>query len=74
MTVYRPKRGQLVHDRRTNRTGVYMGAWGGQQYVRPEGGGCEWTADPADVGPIGPGLEYANPLGAPRGSIRLTDA
>ncbi|MFJ3221675.1 hypothetical protein ACIPLC_37935 [Kitasatospora sp. NPDC086801] len=64
---------QLVFDRHSQRTGVYMDTLAGKYYMRPETGGCEWTADPADVEPAPPPLEYANPAGAPRGSLSSAD-
>ncbi|MER6301585.1 hypothetical protein ABT247_18750 [Kitasatospora sp. NPDC001539] len=50
--AYRPQVGELVLDRRTGRTGVYMGTIGGEHYLRPEGGGREWTAEPSHVSPV----------------------
>ncbi|MFE7561227.1 hypothetical protein [Kitasatospora sp. NPDC057500] len=44
-----PTPGQLVHDRRTHRTGVYMDTIGGRLYLRPVGGGIEWTTRPEYV-------------------------
>ncbi|MER7670450.1 hypothetical protein ABTY61_18535 [Kitasatospora sp. NPDC096128] len=49
--VHRPTVGDLVLDRRTGRTGIYMGTIGGEHYLRPEHGGREWTADPHHVSP-----------------------
>ncbi|MEV8325179.1 hypothetical protein [Kitasatospora sp. NPDC056731] len=49
--AYRPHVGELVLDRRTGRTGIYMDTLGGEHYLRPEGGGLEWTAEPGRVGP-----------------------
>ncbi|MFD7907232.1 hypothetical protein ACFV4G_33965 [Kitasatospora sp. NPDC059747] len=66
MDIFTPHGGQLVFDRRSRRTGVYMDTVGGQRYLRPAAGGCEWTADPIDVRPVPPDLEYADPAGAPR--------
>ncbi|MFF7990310.1 hypothetical protein ACFZDG_11030 [Kitasatospora xanthocidica] len=70
MDVFTPRVGQLVRDRRTGRVGEYMDTIGGERYLRPEGGGKEWAADPVNVGPVAPDLEYANPAGAPKGSLR----
>ncbi|WP_188296143.1 hypothetical protein [Streptomyces sp. CBMA156] len=48
--------GELVLDRRTGRTGIYMDTIGGEHYLRPETGGREWTAEPHQVDPApGPG-------------------
>ncbi|MFJ3218435.1 hypothetical protein ACIPLC_21245 [Kitasatospora sp. NPDC086801] len=49
--AYRPHAGELVLDRRTGRTGIYMDTIGGEHYLRPEGGGLEWTAEPGHVDP-----------------------
>ncbi|MQS13819.1 hypothetical protein F7Q99_16460 [Streptomyces kaniharaensis] len=50
-TSYRPHVGERVLDRRTGRTGIYMDTIGGEHYIRPEGGGREWTADPGHLTP-----------------------
>lgn len=71
-TLFKPTDRQLVHDRRSRRVGVYMGTLAGRYYLRPEHGGCEWAAQPVDVEPVCPPLEYANPAGAPRGSVAST--
>ncbi|MED7948004.1 MULTISPECIES: hypothetical protein [unclassified Streptomyces] len=60
-----PVPGQLVLDRRTRRTGVYMDTIGGRLYLRPVGGGVEWTARPEHVGlpaPTDPAPSAARPL------------
>ncbi|ARF78892.1 hypothetical protein ACIG0C_04545 [Kitasatospora aureofaciens] len=49
--AYRPHAGELVLDRRTGRTGIYMDTIGGEHYLRPEHGGREWTAEPHHVSP-----------------------
>ncbi|WP_078911570.1 hypothetical protein [Streptomyces sp. NRRL WC-3742] len=49
--AYRPRAGELVHDRRTGRTGIYMDTLGGEHYLRPRGGGREWTAEPNHISP-----------------------
>ncbi|MEU1421704.1 hypothetical protein [Kitasatospora sp. NPDC005751] len=49
--AYRPRVGELVLDTRTGRTGIYMDTLGGEHYLRPPGGGREWTAPPDRVGP-----------------------
>ncbi|MFJ9947799.1 hypothetical protein [Kitasatospora sp. NPDC091207] len=49
--AYRPRVGELVLDARTGRTGIYMDTLGGEHYLRPPGGGREWTAPPDRVGP-----------------------
>ncbi len=50
-TPHRPHLGELVHDHRAGRDGIYMGTQGGQLYLRPPGGGIEWTARPEHIGP-----------------------
>ncbi|CAN3982524.1 hypothetical protein [Kitasatospora purpeofusca] len=52
--AYRPRVGESVLDTRTGRTGVYMDTIGGEHYLRPPEGGCEWTARPEHVTPAGP--------------------
>ncbi|MEV7779299.1 hypothetical protein [Kitasatospora sp. NPDC088351] len=49
--AYRPRAGELVLDGRTGRTGIYMDTIGGEHYLRPLGGGREWTTRPDRVGP-----------------------
>ncbi|MDY0813381.1 hypothetical protein [Kitasatospora purpeofusca] len=51
--AYRPRVGQSVLDTRTGRTGIYMDTIGGEHYLRPPEGGCEWTARPEHVAPAG---------------------
>ncbi|MEV6972570.1 hypothetical protein [Kitasatospora sp. NPDC093806] len=54
-TPYTPMPGELVHDHRTNRTGVLMDTIAGKLYLRPPGGGIEWTAHPTHIGrPMSP--------------------
>lgn len=72
MDVFRPRVGDLVSDKLTGRVGEYRGTVGGECYLRPPGGGIEWTTAPSNLGPPSPELEYANPLGAPAGSIPPT--
>lgn len=69
MDVFTPQVGDLVLDPRTCTVGEYRGTVGGEAYLRPPNGGTEWTADPDSLRPPTPDLEYANPLGAPAGSI-----
>ena len=50
--AYQPQLGELVwDDGPRQRNGVYMGAEGGIYFLRPEGGGIEWTTAPANVRP-----------------------
>jgi hypothetical protein len=50
-----PSPGDLVHDRRVNRIGVLMDSIGGKLYLRPVGGGIEWTVDPRHAArPVSP--------------------
>ncbi|WP_371481652.1 hypothetical protein [Kitasatospora sp. NBC_00315] len=52
---YRPRRGETVRDHQHLRNGVYMDTRGGQVYLRPEGGGVEWTVRPEHIGPVAGG-------------------
>ncbi|MFB7677976.1 hypothetical protein ACFC26_41910 [Kitasatospora purpeofusca] len=52
--AYRPRVGESVLDTRTGRTGIYMDTIGGEHYLRPPEGGCEWTARPEHVTPADP--------------------
>ncbi|MGW4894334.1 hypothetical protein ACWEQL_18985 [Kitasatospora sp. NPDC004240] len=45
-----PQPGELVHDIRARRTGVVMDVLDGRVYLRPPGGGVEWTARPEHIG------------------------
>ncbi|MGW6913779.1 hypothetical protein ACWGB8_08155 [Kitasatospora sp. NPDC054939] len=49
---YHPRAGEAVHDRRTGRIGIYMDTIGGEHYLRPLGGGREWTAAPGHIAPL----------------------
>ncbi|MFE2277821.1 hypothetical protein ACFXAE_11315 [Streptomyces sp. NPDC059454] len=53
--------GELAHDVRQDRRGIVMDHQDGFVWLRPEGGGTEWTALPADVRPLHV-LERAEPL------------
>lgn len=53
--AFTPRVGEPVRDHRTGRVGVHMDTVAGEHYLRPEGGGCEWTALPEDVGPAAAG-------------------
>ncbi|MEU6378419.1 hypothetical protein [Streptomyces sp. NPDC046909] len=44
--------GQLALDARLERRGVVMDHQDGFVWLRPEGGGTEWTARPEDVQPL----------------------
>ena len=41
--------GQEVTD--GERTGILQSLWLGQAWVRPDGGGVEWTASPSELEP-----------------------
>ncbi|WP_371479753.1 hypothetical protein [Kitasatospora sp. NBC_00315] len=71
---HRPRVGELVRDRRTGRDGVHMATEGGLLYLRPAGGGVEWTARPEDVGPVPEGEPGGEPgdWPAPRGRAATT--
>ncbi|MFF1794344.1 hypothetical protein ACIF6L_16990 [Kitasatospora sp. NPDC086009] len=78
--AYRPRVGELVLDTRTGRTGIYMDTLGGEHYLRPPGGGREWTAPPDRVGPApdpspddpGPAPGPPRPRTAPESRARLS--
>lgn len=78
--AYRPRVGELVLDTRTGRTGIYMDTLGGEHYLRPPGGGREWTAPPDRVGPTpdptpedpGPDPGPPRPRTAPESRARLS--
>ncbi|NUQ97297.1 MAG: hypothetical protein HOY79_12340 [Streptomyces sp.] len=44
--------GQLAHDTGQERRGIVMEHQDGFVWLRPEGGGTEWTARPGDVQPL----------------------
>lgn len=44
--------GELAHDVRQDARGIVMDHQDGFVWLRPEGGGTEWTALPADVRPL----------------------
>ncbi|MCM1976767.1 hypothetical protein [Streptomyces sp. G1] len=44
--------GQLARDMRLERRGIVMDHQDGYVWLRPEGGGTEWTARPGDVKPL----------------------
>ncbi|MFJ9697941.1 hypothetical protein [Kitasatospora sp. NPDC101183] len=46
-----PRLGDVLHDRKARRTGVLMDIVGGRYYLRPVGGGIEWTTRPEYTGP-----------------------
>ncbi|MGQ5635446.1 MULTISPECIES: hypothetical protein [unclassified Streptomyces] len=43
--------GELAYDTRRKRKGVVMDHLDGYVWLRPQGGGTEWTAQPGDVEP-----------------------
>ncbi|MER7755724.1 hypothetical protein [Kitasatospora sp. NPDC097643] len=51
---FTPTPGSLVHDSRTKQSGILMDVIAGLFYLRPPGGGIEWTARPEDVNPPPP--------------------
>ncbi|WP_031069885.1 hypothetical protein [Streptomyces sp. NRRL WC-3742] len=57
---YLPQVGELVKDVMADKEVVYMDTRGGLAYVRPVGGGIEWTVDPAALQPLpdGPTLAF----------------
>ncbi|MFB7378464.1 hypothetical protein ACFC6U_00480 [Kitasatospora purpeofusca] len=78
--AYRPRVGESVLDTRTGRTGIYMDTIGGEHYLRPPEGGCEWTARPEHVTPADPadggsgGAADADPAGPTRPAGRADPA
>ncbi len=44
--------GRLAHDVRREKRGIVMDHQDGVVWLRPEGGGTEWTARPRDVRPL----------------------
>ncbi len=48
-----PELGDLVRDlAHSGKVGAYMGTEGGQIYLRPPEGGCEWTTRPDAIEPV----------------------
>jgi hypothetical protein len=47
-----PKLGDLMWDKKRQRTGVFMGEQLGRVYLRDPAGGAEWEVRPADVRPV----------------------
>jgi hypothetical protein len=45
------RRGSLAFDTSSGRVGVIMGAGNCEVYLRPIGGGCEWSVKPEFVRP-----------------------
>ncbi|SDT11578.1 hypothetical protein SAMN05216371_1322 [Streptomyces sp. TLI_053] len=46
---YYPELGEVVYDHLHDRTGHFMGTVGGQVYLRPLEGGCEWTTYHSEI-------------------------
>ncbi|MER5351107.1 hypothetical protein ABT093_12315 [Kitasatospora sp. NPDC002551] len=65
--AYRPRVGESVLDTRTGRTGIYMDTIGGEHYLRPPEGGCEWTARPEHLAPAADGGGGAEGAADPAG-------
>lgn len=57
--------GRLAYDTRRGRRGVVMDHLDGWVWLRPPGGGREWTAQPGDVEPV----EADGSLGGPNGTV-----
>jgi hypothetical protein len=47
-----PAVGTVVRDTTTDRVGVVMGVLGELVYLRPQGGGVEWTARAGELEPV----------------------
>ncbi|MFE4977921.1 hypothetical protein ACFRAR_38210 [Kitasatospora sp. NPDC056651] len=60
--VYIPKVGELVKDTATGRTGVFTGTCNKEAYLRPPGGGVEFSTMPWNVEPVedAPELEFVH--------------
>ncbi|MBQ1094002.1 hypothetical protein [Streptomyces sp. B93] len=73
MAVRRPTAtvpvGQLAYDTRRERRGVVMDHQDGLVWLRPEGGGTEWTARPEDVEPRGISERVARVNARSRGEV-----
>ena len=50
--AYVPREGEAVRDSRRRLDGVCMDTQGGWVYLRPEGGGVEWTVRPEHIAPL----------------------
>ncbi|MFE4519778.1 hypothetical protein ACFRMQ_37045 [Kitasatospora sp. NPDC056783] len=50
--VYIPKVGELVKDTATGRTGVFTGTCNKEAYLRPPGGGVEFSTMPWNIEPV----------------------
>lgn len=49
-----PARGTLMQDNTTGKRGQFQGLMMGRFYLRPLGGGTEWTAKPGDCEEVEP--------------------
>ncbi|MDH6135030.1 hypothetical protein P3T37_004440 [Kitasatospora sp. MAA4] len=77
-SIYVPQVGEVVQDlARKGQLGVYMGTQDGLRYLRPKGGGVEWTTEPEELAPEGaaPQLEPVSRPSAQRDprAIQLPD-
>ncbi len=50
--AYVPREGETVRDSRRRLNGVCRYTQGGWVYLRPEGGGVEWTVRPEHIAPL----------------------
>ncbi|MGW2977684.1 hypothetical protein [Streptomyces humidus] len=66
--------GQLAYDTRRERRGVVMDHLDGFVWLRPEGGGTEWTARPDEVEPAASVLGGELPEGVLRGRVAVANS
>ncbi len=58
-TIYSPQPGDLVRDLATGQVGEYQATLDKEVFIRPPGGGCEWTTHPTKVEPVTPADDLA---------------
>ncbi|MDG9722218.1 hypothetical protein [Streptomyces sp. DH41] len=66
--------GQLAYDTRRERRGVVMDHLDGLVWLRPEGGGAEWTARPDEVEPAASVLGGELPEGILRARVAVANS
>ncbi|MFF7900609.1 hypothetical protein ACFZCV_17710 [Streptomyces sp. NPDC007920] len=66
--------GQLAYDTRRERRGVVMDHLDGFVWLRPEGGGTEWTARPDEVEPAASALGGELPEGILRARVAVANS
>ncbi len=65
--LYSPRVGELVRDRRSGRVGEYQATIGEEVWVRPPGGGYEWTAFRSEIEPASRSTVSGGPRRQPKG-------